>query len=101
VEIFITQFIYIKKGQELAFEEFESHAIPIIQKYGGKLLSRIRPNESQLIEGELKAPYEIHLVSFPSEDNFQNFLGDELRASFLHLKNLSIQEIVMTKGYKL
>ena len=43
--IYITQLIYIKQGQEEVFDEFESIAIPIISKYNGKLLFRIRPTE--------------------------------------------------------
>ena len=43
--IHITQLIYIKKGKEEIFHEFEEIAIPTILKYNGRLTLRIRPNE--------------------------------------------------------
>ena len=47
--IYITQLIYIKKGQENIFDEFEAVAIPIISKYNGQLLLRIRPTEHSMV----------------------------------------------------
>ena len=41
--IFITQLIYLKEGQETIFHQFEDIAIPIIAKYNGRLLLRVRP----------------------------------------------------------
>jgi hypothetical protein len=46
--IYITQLIYIKEGQEKIFDEFEDVAIPIIAKYKGKLLFRVRPMRIRL-----------------------------------------------------
>jgi len=46
--IYITQLIYIHKGQEHAFHQFEDIAIPLIEKYNGKLLLRLRPSVGQL-----------------------------------------------------
>ena len=60
--IYITQLIYIKEGQEKTFHEFEEVAIPIISKYNGRLLLRVRPQEDAFIENSIDKPYEIHLV---------------------------------------
>ena len=60
--IFITQLIYIKNGQEKVFDEFENVAIPIIAKYNGRLLFRVRPRENDYIECSIDKPYEIHFV---------------------------------------
>ena len=65
--IYITQLIYIKEGQEEIFHRFEDIAIPIISKYKGKLLLRIRPDEVSFIEYSIDKPYEIHLVEFDDE----------------------------------
>ncbi|PKB17184.1 DUF1330 domain-containing protein [Flavobacterium sp. 5] len=99
--IFITQFIYVIEGQEAVFNEFESLAIPIIAKYNGQLLMRIRPEESNFIECTIEKPYEIHLVSFATDEDFENFKQDEERKLFLHLKEKSIQSILFLKGIKL
>jgi hypothetical protein len=99
--IYITQLIYIKEGQEKIFDEFEDVAIPIIAKYKGKLLFRVRPNEDSFIETWIDKPYEIHLVEFDSELDFKNFMIDEERKKFLHLKEQSIKSSVLYKGVKL
>ena len=99
--IYIIQLIYIKQGQEAVFDEFESVAIPIISKYNGRLLFRIRPTKETVIEGNIDSPYEIHLTEFNSEADFQNFIKDEERKHFLHLKEQSIQTAVLIRGEKI
>lgn len=99
--IYITQLIYIVPGQEAVFDEFESVAIPLIAKYNGKLLFRIRPDGAAFIEAEGERPYEVHLVEFPSEADFERFKLDEERKQFLHLKERSIRSSVMIQGVRL
>jgi uncharacterized protein (DUF1330 family) len=99
--IFVTQLIYIKEEQEAIFDQFEHVAIPAISKYNGQLLFRVRPAESSFIEFNIEKPYEIHLVSFQSEDDLQNFMHDEDRKKFLHLKEQSIRSVMMIKGTKI
>jgi uncharacterized protein (DUF1330 family) len=96
--IFITQLIYIKEGQEDVFHQFENVAIPIIAKYNGQLLLRIRPGEENFIEHQIDKPYEVHLVQFASEQDFENFKQDEERKKFLHLKEQSIRSVLLIKG---
>ena len=99
--IYITQLIYIKDNEELVFQQFENIAIPIISKYNGQLLLRIRPEESSIIEMNIERPYEIHIVQFDTDVNFQNFMHDENRKQFLHLKEQSIKSAILIKGEKL
>ena len=99
--IYITQLIYVFEGQEQIFHEFESVAIPIILKYNGKLLLRIRPTEGSFIETNMERPYEIHLVSFDSEHDFENFKQDDERKEFLNLRNQSIKTSIIIQGIKL
>jgi uncharacterized protein (DUF1330 family) len=99
--IFITQLIYIVAGQEQVFNEFESIAIPTILKYNGRLLLRIRPTENNFIEHHIEKPYEIHLVEFDTQQDFDNFKQDEERKKFLHLKEQSIKASIMIQGIKL
>lgn len=95
---FITQLIYIKEGQENAFNQFEDVAIPIISKYNGRLLLRVRTPGNSFIEANIDKPYEIHLVEFSSEEDFHNFTKDEERKQFLHLKEQSIKSVLLIKG---
>jgi uncharacterized protein (DUF1330 family) len=99
--LYITQLIYIQPGQEDTFNAFEALAIPLISKYNGKLLLRVRPTEQTVIEANTEAPYEIHLVSFPAEQDFEAFMRDEERKNFLHLKEQSIRSTLLIKGDQL
>ena len=96
--IFITQLIYIKKGQESVFHQFEDIAIPAILTFYGRLLIRVRPEGSSVIEHNIELPYEIHLVEFATEQDFENFKHDEERKKFLHLKEQSVNSILLIKG---
>ena len=99
--IYITQLIYIKEGQEQTFNEFEDVAIPLIAKYNGRLLLRVRPRSESFIESGIDKPYEIHLVEFDDEQDFKNFMVDEERKKFLHSKEQSIRLSVLYKGVRL
>ena len=99
--IYITQLIYIQEGQQHLFHQFEDIAIPIILKYNGQLLLRIRPDDTSIIEINMERPYEIHLVEFATEDDFKNFMLDEERKQFLHLKEQSIKAVTLIKGSKI
>ena len=97
----ITQLIYIKDGQETVFDQFEDIAIPIISKYNGRMLLRIRPGADSVIESNMESPYEIHVVEFPADADFENFMKDEERKKFLHLKEQAIRSSVLIKGVRL
>lgn len=99
--IIITQLIYINEGQEKIFDEFEAVAIPLIAKYNGRLLLRVRPSGNSIIEATVDAPYEIHLVEFEGEEDLSAFMKDETRRSFLHLKETAIKSAVLIKGIKM
>ncbi len=99
--IYFTQLIYVNDGQEAVFHQFEAIAIPLIAKYNGRLLARIRPADDAYIEHQIDKPYEIHLVEFDSEQDFQAFSRDESRKQFLHLKEQSVKESILIQGIKL
>ncbi|MGG9972011.1 DUF1330 domain-containing protein [Ferruginibacter sp. SUN002] len=101
MSIYITQLIYLHDGEEKSFHEFENIAIPIIAKYNGKLLLRVRPTEKEIIVSKTDHPYEIHLVEFATEKDFENFLHDEERKQFTHLKEKSIKTVLLIKGQAL
>ena len=99
--IYITQLIYLKEGAEDVFEQFENIAMPIIPRYNGKLLLRIRPEDSSFIEANIERPYELHLVEFETEEDFKNFMQDDERKKFVALKNQSIKTATLIKGAKI
>ena len=80
------------------FDQFEDLAIPAIAKYNGRLLLRLRPTGDSFIESSIEKPYEIHLVEFDSEQDFENFKNDKERKNFLHLKEQSIKTSTLIRG---
>jgi uncharacterized protein (DUF1330 family) len=96
--IYITQLIYIKDGQEDTFHQFEDIAIPAISRYNGRMLLRVRPSDNSVIDHAIDKPYEIHLVEFDSEQDFENFKLDEERKKFLHLKEQSVATSILIQG---
>ena len=99
--IYITLLIYIVEDQEDIFQQFEKMAIPIISKYNGRLNLRIRPRKDTIIECNIEKPYEIHLIEFSSEQDFENFKNDTERKRFLHLREKSIKTTILIKGEKI
>jgi hypothetical protein len=96
--IYITQLIYLAEGQEAVFNQFEDIAIPIISKYNGKLLLRVRTPAQNVIEAGIEIPYEVHLISFESAADFEAFKLDKDRRKYLHLKEQSIRSALLIKG---
>jgi hypothetical protein len=101
--IYLTQLVYVKEGQEEVFHQFEEVALPLIQKYNGQLLLRLRPTDASYVEhhNHIDKPYEIHLVTFATDQDFSAFSQDESRKQFLHLKEQSVQAILLIQGVKL
>ena len=96
--LYLTQLVYVNDGEERTFQAFEDVAIPLISKYRGQLLLRIRPNAESIISAGIEVPYEIHVVRFDSENDFQRFSEDEERQRALHLKNTSVRKSVLVRG---
>lgn len=99
--VFITQIIHIHPHKEKEFLEFEDFAIPLMSEYGGKMLHRIRPAKECFVDHLTDSfPYEVHILSFPSEQELTDFINDPRRQEFVHLKNESVQTTFMIKGKK-
>lgn len=99
--IYLTQLIFVKKGKEAIFHEFENFAIPLMEKYNGKIIHRLRPQKESYISSSEEQPYEIHFISFDSEEDLAEFLKDDSRQNFMHLKNESVQSSLLIKGEKM
>ena len=99
--IFITQLIFVKEGKEDVFLEFEKFAIPLVEKYSGKIIYRVRPEKESFVSHEKEIPYEIHIISFESERDFNEFMKDEERLKYIHLKEESVKSILLLKGEKI
>ena|SRR5215469_13394636 len=96
--LYYTQVIYVKEGLEDQFLEFESHVLPLIEKYNGALIYRVRPTDDNVIETAMGKPYELHFVTFPTREDFIAYGKDPERLQYLHLKETSIESAVLIEG---
>ncbi|MCH2233566.1 MAG: hypothetical protein MK078_04875 [Crocinitomicaceae bacterium] len=98
----ITQLIYIVPGKEEDFLAFEELALALMEVYEGKVIHRLRPSADSFIDNKQEElPYEIHFLSFPSNDHLQAFLKDDRRQDFLYLKEGSVKTAITVLGEKL
>lgn len=99
-EITITQLIYLNDGGEQGFLEYESLVLPLLEKYGGGLELRLRPGRDNFIypsEGEV--PYEVHIVSFETKEDFERFKNDPVRIKNQGLLKNSVKRITLIESY--
>ena len=99
--LFYTQLIFIKEGQEALFHSFEDHVLPLLARHNGKLLYRVRPGNDQVIETTMGHPYEVHLVSFDSKEDFMAYANDEERMKYVPMKNDSVLKVMLIEGVQI
>ena len=96
--LYYTQVIFIKDKQEETFDLFESNVLPLLKKHNGTLIYRIRPSQECFIEASTKLPYELHLVTFDTKQDFENYVNDDDRKKYLSLKESSIENAILIEG---
>ncbi len=64
--------LYVADGEERAFEDYEQLAFERLRGHRGQVVARMRC--ADVARGD-EAPYEFHLLSFPSEAAFDAFLA--------------------------
>jgi uncharacterized protein (DUF1330 family) len=99
--IYYTQLIFVKQGYEDAFNSFEEKVLPLLKVHNGELVYRIRPEKSNVIESSRELPYEIHLVTFNSRDDFELYKNDPKRLAFIEVKNNAIEKVILIEGTEL
>jgi uncharacterized protein (DUF1330 family) len=98
VTVYYTQLIFLREGREDAFHSFEDHVLPLLAKYNGELLYRARPSRTSVIESTLGHPYEVHLITFDSRQDFEAYAADEERQRHLSLKDESVERVLLIEG---
>lgn len=87
--------LFIHPGREVEFRQFETEAARIMKKHGGQIAHVIRPTASSAGE---PLPYEIHIVTFPSREQFEAYRTDLELASFAALRQLAIARTDVITG---
>ena len=96
--LYYTQIIFIKDNQENTFNYFEDQVLPLLHQHNGKLIYRVRPPESAVIATAFGHPYEIHIVSFTDRKSFEDYRDDPERLQYLHLKDQSVDRVILIEG---
>ena len=95
----VTQLIYVRPGGEPAFEEFESIVLPLLAKYRGELVLRLRLRPDNQIGGSAVTPYELHIVRFESAADLDAYSNDPERQRWLHLKDQAVAHAVAFQSH--
>ncbi|GAB4040547.1 DUF1330 domain-containing protein [Spirosoma gilvum] len=96
--LYFIQILFVQEGQEETFHSFEDQVLPLLQRHNGVLVYRVRPAEEAVIATEMGYPYEIHIVTFPAQADFEAYRDDPDRMKFLYLKDQSIDKVMLIKG---
>jgi hypothetical protein len=59
---------------------------------------RLRTKEDINFSVNKEMPYEIHLISFESEEGFEKFMNNDDRKKYVHLKDESVKSVILMKG---
>ncbi len=116
--IYLIAHLHVLPGQELAFQTYEKTVLPIFKEYGGKVLQALRPlrpmpsshstkkvatkkvyTGTQADRFENEVPYEIHVLSIPSESALAAYRNDPRIANLSTERNRIMQktDIVISK----
>jgi hypothetical protein len=96
--IYFTQLIFIREGKEDTFHAFEDQVLPLLQRHNGELIYRVRPPRSSVVATTIDYPYELHLVSFTDRASFEGYRDDPDRLKYMHLKDESVERIMLIEG---
>jgi len=92
----IIAFLYASKNGIEGLREFESKVIPILREHKGNLLSASY-NENKTEE----EPDEVHVIQFPSIENFEAYKSDVRVVELASLKSemISKMDVLMTNMF--
>jgi len=86
--------LFIHPGREAEFEQFETAAESIMQRYGGRLERRIGfPTNADSAQ-----PHEVHLVTFPDQQAFDRYRADADLQALAELRARTIRQTTAWVG---
>ncbi|WP_182411739.1 DUF1330 domain-containing protein [Adhaeribacter radiodurans] len=97
-KLFITLLVYLHEGEEESFLKYEDQVLPLLPKYNGELLYRIRPEKINFVQTPTEYPYELQLLSFSSAQDFENYRQDKERLSHAPLFQKSIRKVLLLQS---
>ena len=89
--------LFVHRGHESEFEEFELKAEQIMHRYGGAIERRIRCGHSE----DAGQPYEVHLVTFPDQKSLEAYREDPDLKALAQLRAQAIHRTMVWQGHDL
>jgi uncharacterized protein (DUF1330 family) len=80
--------LFIHPGHEAEFEQFETAAESIMQRYGGRIERRI----GFAAGADTGQPHEVHLVTFPDQQAFDRYRADADLQALADLRTRAIRQ---------
>ena len=86
--------LWVRPGAVAEFEAYERKAARIMRKYGGSIERVVRTGQ----ENSPDIPFEIHLVSFPGQEQFAAYRADLELLSLATDRESAILKTVVVSG---
>jgi uncharacterized protein (DUF1330 family) len=71
-------------GNEQLLVDYENQVLDRLSTYGARIVQRVRATDPQ------SAPFEVHILEFPSEDALAQYMEDPVRRSLSNLRERAI-----------
>ena len=71
-------------GSEHLLVDYEDQVLDRLSIYGARIMQRVRATDPQ------SAPFEVHILEFPSEDALAQYMEDPVRRSLSDLRERAI-----------
>ena len=86
--------MWVREGCVAEFEAYERKASRIMQRYGGAIERSVRVDQPTASD----RPFEVHLVSFPSQAMFDAYRADAELNALSHEREAAIAKSVVLVG---
>ena len=93
--------LWVKDGDSVAFECFEQQAAQAMAHFGGRIERAIRVDQLSVADcaSNNEAPFEIHIVSFPTRDDFDRYLSSAEALALQAQRNRVIAKSMFVTGF--
>ena len=92
-EVNLVVLLWAYPGSSDRLVAYEDLVLALLASHGGQLLHRLRTR------GEDDAPFEIHVIRFPSEASYENYLTVQRRVDLRELRDTSVARTEFHRGY--
>jgi hypothetical protein len=85
VAVTLCVLLWAREGAEQGLIEYEDAVLPLVRAHGGRVRERVRT------DGADGAPFEVHLLEFPSNDALDAYMQDPQRLARADARERAIE----------